>query len=155
MKDKALAPMGQAIGDLSADQVKAEIHRRHEAAAAFARDALGCAIRCGELLQQVKDQVGHGKWLPWLEANCEFSERTAQVYLKLAAEQQKIAATADLTISGALKQIANGKEKITPARRAEAKRNFGIVVRYIDLVGDEAMKAKIERIAVLMAPHWN
>ena len=34
-----------------------------------AREAFESAAECGRLLIEAKKLVGHGQWLPWLEAN--------------------------------------------------------------------------------------
>jgi hypothetical protein len=62
----------------------AEIEAEHAATQEAAQSALEHAVRCGELLIQAKAQVGHGDWLPWLEANCSFRPRTARAYMQLA-----------------------------------------------------------------------
>lgn len=84
----------------------AEINSEHRAAFGKAREALEHARRAGELLLQVKAEAGHGEWLPWVEANCKFSERTAQGYMRLASQwdrlQGKSATAADLTLHDAL-----------------------------------------------------
>jgi hypothetical protein len=49
------------------------------------REAIAAAIKAGQYLAEVKEQVGHGNWLPWLEQNCKgISDTTAQRYMKLA-----------------------------------------------------------------------
>ena len=40
------------------------------------------AVRIGELLIAQKKECGHGNWLPWIEANLEFSIATAQEYMR-------------------------------------------------------------------------
>jgi Protein of unknown function (DUF3102) len=66
------------------------IETEHQAAIGASRAALQHAVRCGELLIQAKTAVGHGDWLPWLEANCTLRPRTAQVYMRLARELPKL-----------------------------------------------------------------
>jgi hypothetical protein len=55
-----------------------------------AREALEHARRAGELLLQAKGSLGHGEWLPWIEANCKFSSRTAQGYMRLASRWESL-----------------------------------------------------------------
>lgn len=45
-----------------------------------------CGIEIGRRLVEVKDMLGHGEWLPWLERETEFSERHAQNYMKVFRE---------------------------------------------------------------------
>src|SRR5215469_12543950 len=42
------------------------------------RDDICNIITRGELLQQAKDQIEHGVWLTWLEANFNWDAQTAQ-----------------------------------------------------------------------------
>lgn len=86
----------------------AEINRAHAQARAAARTSLKRAIEAGDRLLEAKAVIGHGGWLEWLAANVSFSERTAQTYMRLASKKPELksAATADLTIEGAVEAIA-------------------------------------------------
>lgn len=66
-------------------RISTEINEAHQLARECAETAIKHAIRCGELLQQQKDALRHGEFLPWVEAHCEFSPRTAQRYMQVAA----------------------------------------------------------------------
>jgi hypothetical protein len=49
------------------------------------RKAVQAAITAGQELQGVKDDVGHGKFTPWLKANfTDLSPETARRYMRLA-----------------------------------------------------------------------
>lgn len=63
-----------------------KIVARHDEIAAWERNTVEGAIRCGEQLMEAKDEVPHGEWLSWLEENFVFSARTAQVYMDIARE---------------------------------------------------------------------
>jgi len=96
---------GDPLADL-ATRIKAH----HAAVKDAARNVVEKAIAAGTLLKEAKDKVGHGKWLPWLEANCELSERTAENYMRLANNRHKLdalksAANANLTLARALRAI--------------------------------------------------
>jgi len=41
-------------------------------------------------------RLSHGDFLPWLQANCSFNERTAQRYMKLNAYRDKCDRVSDL-----------------------------------------------------------
>ena len=41
-------------------------------------------VLAGYELIKKKAEIGRGEWLPWIEANCEYSTRTAQNYMGLA-----------------------------------------------------------------------
>ena len=46
-------------------------------------------IEIGKRLKMAKEHVGHGEWGGWLEANFEFTDRTAQRFMKAAEEVGK------------------------------------------------------------------
>jgi hypothetical protein len=58
------------------------INAEHEACLASAQDAVSHAIEVGRLLVEAKDQVRHGEWSGWVEANCTFGIRQAQNYMR-------------------------------------------------------------------------
>ena len=86
-----------AEGDLST--LAQQINEEHQKVTEALKAGLEHAVRAGELLIQTKEKVAHGKWLPWLEENCKFSERTAQAYMRVAREFPKLKAqrVADLS----------------------------------------------------------
>ena len=102
------APTAPSLDDL-AQRIKTE----HQEIMGAKRNIVERAMKAGDLLIQAKAKAGHGNWLNWLKANCVgISERTANVYMKLAEGRAKIeeklksAATADLTINEALRSLA-------------------------------------------------
>lgn len=72
-------------------------------------------IKAGEIMIEAKLLVGHGRWLPWLQANTHVSISHAQLCMKLARAQDRIRANAvdivHLTISQALKLMAGPNPK--------------------------------------------
>ena len=76
-------------------------------------DAVGHAIRAGELLIAAKRRVPHGGWGQWVKANFPGSERTAQNYMRLARNPQRVA---DLpSIRDAVARLTAPKRIDTPA----------------------------------------
>ena len=89
-------------------QLATEINAEHIQCLQAMRYGLDHAVKVGELLNQAKEIVDHGDWLPWIADNCKFSERTARAYMRVNRnwpEMSKTATTADLTLSGALKLL--------------------------------------------------
>jgi hypothetical protein len=41
-------------------------------------------IETGKALKAIKENIGHGNWLPWLEAEGKMSERSAQRLMRIA-----------------------------------------------------------------------
>jgi Protein of unknown function (DUF3102) len=99
------------------DDLVREINTEHGHVETHKRSAIKHAIRCGELLLEMKQRVGHGNWLSWVEENFQASERTARNYMEIA----KSAAVADLsdatTMRSALRALASRPESSRPAKR--------------------------------------
>jgi hypothetical protein len=95
-------------------------------------DALLFAINAGQKLKVAKAQLGHGEWLPWLEANTPVSARTAQRWMQLhtAQAQGKLEANGARTIAQAVEVISDPKPQMRPddafdldaVRQADAER---------------------------------
>jgi hypothetical protein len=66
------------------------INAEHRACEGAVRSAVDHAINAGEMLAEVKAGLGHGEWLPWLEANFQATPRVAQTYMKLAANKEAL-----------------------------------------------------------------
>ena len=58
--------------------------------------SVGKAIQIGQLLSEQKEEMEHGKFLPWIENNFDMSERNAQRYMKLFQYGDKTAKLSDL-----------------------------------------------------------
>jgi hypothetical protein len=97
----------------------AQINQAHDMASRSAQAAISHAIAVGEGLIEAKALVGHGEWLPWLSENFDFSERTAQKYIRLAKHRDEVQSntkeTSYLAIDEALKHIG----KANPQRVAD------------------------------------
>lgn len=63
-------------------------------------------ITIGRCLTEAKQAIPHGEWLPWLNERVEFSERTAQNFMRLAREWSNPQALADLGAAKALTLLA-------------------------------------------------
>src|SRR5687767_11870903 len=91
------------------------IEAAHQAAVGAARSAIEHAVACGRLLIQAKEQVAHGEWLPWVDANLTFGPRQAQKYARLAERSDDVdqmrLENSHLTIDQALAALADHREK--------------------------------------------
>jgi hypothetical protein len=104
-------------GSISSSLVS-EIRAEHEACERDARCAVGHAIRAGRLLRQVKGQLRHGEWLPWLATNVPFSQQTASAYMRIA-ENYGTSRTLPSSVNAALKGLAAGPTTICDACHRE------------------------------------
>lgn len=94
----------------------------------YKKQAGDSILSIGSCLNEAKAILTHGEWLPWLTEQVEFSERTAQRFMRLANEWTNPTALSDLGASKALSLLAlpadereefiqaphevNGKEKL-------------------------------------------
>ena len=81
----------------SLTDLAARIVAEHQAVSTALKDSVRHAIAAGELLIEAKGQLKHGQWLPWLKDHCTISERTAQLYMRVAKNREEVE-----------KQIRNG-----------------------------------------------
>ncbi len=115
------------------------INTEHEAARGAFQKGFEHALKAGDLLLQAKAQVEHGQWLPWLGTNCNVSQRTAQLYMRVARERPKLeaksASLADLSLEGAARQLAEPKPtKGAPAAKDEALNElFGLLNSLVEI----------------------
>ena len=93
-------------GDNRLPVLAAQIKIEHAGVKAAAQVAAEHAIKAGHALIEAKELVSHGQWLPWLRANVGFSDRTAQLYMKIVRLGFKSATVADLGLKMAANTIA-------------------------------------------------
>jgi len=133
----AAAPATETPPDLARSNslvdLAACIRQEHEASASALKCGLEHAIKAGRLLIEAKEQLKHGRWLPWLKEHCEVPERTAQAYMRVARtfghldEDSNPQRVADLSFRNALNSLADSVEPewqhaIRQIRREEAHR---------------------------------
>ncbi|OUQ15543.1 hypothetical protein B5E80_19190, partial [Flavonifractor sp. An135] len=63
-------------------------------------------LTIGRCLIEAKDLLPHGEWKAWLEERVEFSERSAQRFMRLAREWSNPTTLSDLGASKALMLLA-------------------------------------------------
>ena len=75
---------------LSLTDLGKKIKSGHEALANVLRGIVPHAISIGEDLNKAKAQVGHGGFLKWVRLNCAMTNKTAERYMKLATNKDKL-----------------------------------------------------------------
>lgn len=117
-------------------------------------DAGNAIIGIGQRLIEAKELLSHGEWLPWLSDQVEFSERTAQDFMRLAREWSNPQTLADLGKAKALKLLL-----LPPVEREEfmeahdvpnmSTRELEDAIRERDEAKAEAERLEKERDAAL------
>jgi hypothetical protein len=136
----------------SLTDLAARIRAEHEATATALKDSVMHAMAAGDLLIEAKAQVPHGSWLPWLRDHCTISERTAQLYMRVAKNRTTIEAQirsgdADLSLNEvtALLMLSSDVRKLLAFARDAA-----------DLSGQELVDRCIaEGIGVIQTSDYN
>jgi len=70
-------------------------------------------VMVGEILFHKKNLLGHGKWIPWVEDNLEFSYKTATNYIRLFENRDEIFARKPISLQDTLAILSDTK-RITP-----------------------------------------
>ncbi len=108
------------------------------------QDAGNAILSIGQRLIEAKALLPHGEWLPWLTERVEFSERTAQNFIRLAREWSNPQALADLGATKALTLLALPPEE-RESFLAEHHLVDGKEKGVIDMTSRELEKAIRER----------
>jgi hypothetical protein len=105
------------------NRLHADVVRQSAASKEALHAALAAAWRAGQLLIAEKKRIwktmGRGAWLPWLEENFHAQPRTAQNYMRLAADIAEVSSLEKLSLRQAYLQLGIATE---PKCRAESPR---------------------------------
>mgnify|MGYP003654072634 CR=1 FL=1 len=90
------------------------------------RSTVQDAIRAGELLTQAKDDLPHGAFLPWIDKNCMFGDKTAERYMKVFEHKGKI-----VTVSNLPEAYRQVKQIESVKKQTENQKAFKRVQDYV------------------------
>ena len=79
------------------------INDLHDEIMDMGRKTLAMIIEMGRLLSQQKATVGHGKWENWMKDNLNFSQMTANRYMRVHRDRETIK-------SNMMLDLPNGKQ---------------------------------------------
>ncbi len=105
-----------------------QINAAHAACLASMSDSVVKAIEVGRLLSEAKAKLTHGEWIPWVEVNCDFDIRSAQVYMQAFKNREllenQIRSTASYldSMRGALRAIDQAELESIPWSKTELAR---------------------------------
>ena len=139
-----------AGSEIPPSQLAAEINLLHEAAERHATQAVVYAARCGEKLCEAKEAIGHGEWLPWLDAHCRVKERQARKYMKLAREMPELLdpnrhSSADLPGINHAIALLTADEEVKTEIQARLDAGESVTVREIEQLKRELKQVQTTR----------
>ncbi len=89
-------------------------------------EALELAVEAGRMLAQIKEELRHGAFGPWLEVHFDGSDRTAQRYMQLAAAAEEDPdRIVGPSLSQAREQVARPR-KMSTSEMGDAFRSAGV-----------------------------
>jgi hypothetical protein len=113
--------------------IAAAINAEHAKVEAAKQAGVQHARECGRLLCEAKETVAHGKWDAWVKANCSFSPRTAQLYMRvhkhLSGDPAKAQRVADLSLRELDREIAQPRPTKPRPFTIEEQRDFEELMR--------------------------
>jgi hypothetical protein len=89
---------------LSVERV-AQIRSLHSECESLVRQTFDTAIVIGGLLSEAKAELGHGHWLPWVEANLPFTDRTARNYMRVYQRRDELKSETVSDLTGAYRML--------------------------------------------------
>ncbi|TGN20801.1 DUF3102 domain-containing protein [Leptospira idonii] len=108
---------------LSVDRSALRIIELHDSVIGGMRNVLQNSILIGEELSKKKQELGHGNWIPWIEGNLPFSERSARNYIRLFENKEVLNRQPIADLKSAIKFLSDssGDEKeINPSKNPTA-----------------------------------
>ncbi len=101
------------------------------------------AVQIGQRLSEAKNSIPHGGWLDWLKSETEYSQSTANRFMRIAAEYgDKQSALTDMSMTNALQLLAiPADERETFAAEVDAEHLSSRELEAAIKERDEARKA--------------
>lgn len=139
--------LAAAPATLSDAQLAESITFYHQACVAAAGEAVDHAMHVGDLLFELKGRCKHGEWLPWLNTNCNLSIRTAQTYMRLAKNREKIEAAKCARARAHLGILTAQKLLVAPKPANDGMPDLSTADFFVayGTVGDERAVMQLER----------
>jgi hypothetical protein len=104
-----------------------QANTEHRAFQTTMKAAIAHAIAAGEALIAAKRLLRHGEWLSWVNAHCDFTDRTARNYMRLAENRKYVSALSG--VREALDALANHRDGTPPPRSYEVQAERGGTIK--------------------------
>ena len=142
--------------DMLAERIVAE-HRQASLAIATVIEqvdnAVGHARNVGRLLLEAKGKIKHGQWKKWVKANCPFSVRSAETYMKLARDWTRLSKAQRVALLGgplrAAQQLLASRRSTVRGKALRAPLGWGAPNQYILWIHVPDRKALGRAVAAL------
>ncbi|TGL35591.1 DUF3102 domain-containing protein [Leptospira perdikensis] len=96
----------------------------HESVLGGMKNVLQNAMALGEELLKIKEDLGHGNWIPWIEQNLPFSERSARNYISIFKNKELLNRQPIADLKSAIKFLSDGtqeEKEINPKENQDPK----------------------------------
>ncbi len=113
-----------------------EIHSLNSELNGLAIKTVRLAARIGEILVHVKAAMKHGEWLPWLEEFAPFSRQSADNYIWIFENKDRLLNISNLSEAYKLKLQSNGAGDHKPQQLHESNFYFHSIKLTQRLMGD-------------------
>jgi len=105
------------------------IRQLHLEAHSLADQAIERALEAGRFLVEVKRDLAHGEFGPWVEKHCGFTDRTARRYMRLHLHRDSL--PANTGINSALEHIKTDTVSVFDIDAGEEQDNIRMVRRLL------------------------
>ena len=112
--------------------LKVIINREHQLAGEAALSFAAHAALCGDALIAVKEQLAHGEFMPWVDANVDASYETAKRYMRVARNWSRVTDLPETTLRRARAELSGGSamEEVPAPTREEVQALFDSRIYY-------------------------
>lgn len=108
-----------------------KINELHDSLMGQLKRTIETAIEIGQLLTEKKAELKHGEFGQWIQDNLVFTDRTAQRYIKLFENKEKVLQAGNVT--EAYKMLGEGKnDTVSDLDKTETVSDFVVLLRLIE-----------------------
>lgn len=146
IKQNSPAIVTNEVTEKRVKTLKDLISKAHEDFMHSMKDTLENGIKAGEYLIELKETLEHGEFIEWVNNNLPFTERTAQKYMRIARNQDKLQEKGARLLSEAYNAVNDQKK---PNYRDTYKESETIINNddaFDEEIDDDFLKMKDEEI---------
>ena len=131
-------------GQFSLPELAGIANREHALAAQAFGSVLEHVFAAGDALNEVKKQLRHGEWLPWLEENFDGTRSTAANYMRVAANVERVAHLDEPSLRKALEAVRSENGRSERDRAIRERRASQLALARVQIAADpEACRTEV------------